>query len=257
MTTSSGASDETPQLEHQGAYDSPYLRLKNWLHSRWGIQFFRNGGPHGLDLKLDLKRLGQAEPRMIFDVGANVGQSAERFMRLFPQAKIHSFEPVGDTFRILQRRMAQQPNVAAHSLAFSDRIGDAEINLSRMSVLASLEDNFELNRGRFSGERERVRLQTLSRWCADQGINHIDLLKVDTEGHDLHVLRGAANMLERQAISAILVEIHFLSGDFENLRTIQRFLDTYGYRLVAIHDQEIYDSASPPLFFANCLFVAR
>jgi FkbM family methyltransferase len=236
---------------------SLYLKLKDWLYAQWGVQFFRNGGPRGLDLKIDLQRLGQDAPRVIFDVGANIGQSATRFARLFPQAKIHSFEPVRETFSILQQSMAQQHNVSVHNLAFSDRCGHADINLSRLSLLASLESDFDMNAGRYSGERESVVLETLSTWCSEHKCSHIDLLKVDTEGHDLRVLQGGADMLERQAISAILVEIHFLSDEFRNLQRVQEFLSKYKYRLAAIYDQELHEEIAPPLFFANCLFLAR
>ena len=56
-----------------------------------------------LELEIDLQRLCVAEPvRCIFDVGANMGQSAARFAREFPSAQIYSFEPVKQTFAALK-----------------------------------------------------------------------------------------------------------------------------------------------------------
>src|SRR2546423_14886944 len=66
----------------------------------------------GLELEQDLQRLIAANPvGCVFDVGANVGQSAQRFSRAFPSAQIYSFEPVKKTFDQLQARTAELPNV--------------------------------------------------------------------------------------------------------------------------------------------------
>ena len=56
-------------------------------------------------------------------------------------------------------------------------------------------------------DTERVRVRTLDSFCAAKGIEHIDFLKLDVEGHEVAVLRGAQTTLDRGAISMIQFEL--------------------------------------------------
>jgi hypothetical protein len=69
-------------------------------------------------------------------------------------------------------------------------------------------------------------------------LTHIDLLKIDTQGFDLEVLRGAAEMLCRRAIDTLLVEVNFISlykgqGSFGE---VERFLAEKGYGLLTLYE---------------------
>jgi hypothetical protein len=61
--------------------------------------------PIGADLRVDLERVG-LNPRVIFDVGANIGQTYRRFRRDFPDAQIHCFEPVNSAFQKLTEEVS-------------------------------------------------------------------------------------------------------------------------------------------------------
>src|SRR5687768_17293358 len=70
----------------------------------------------GIDLFADLDLYLPNTPiRTVFDVGANVGQSATRFAQEFPGAAIHSFEPVASTFEKLSRAVPSR--VRCHQIA--------------------------------------------------------------------------------------------------------------------------------------------
>lgn len=62
-----------------------------------------------------------------------------------------------------------------------------------------------------SSDRAKVRLDTVDAFCAEQGIEHIDLLKTDTEGYETSVLRGANSMFEQGRIDFDLAECDFPS----------------------------------------------
>ena len=84
----------------------------------------------GIDLFDDLQKLEDLGAfRMAFDVGANVGRISERFLRHFPEATIHAFEPVGSTFTRLQRALGHHPRLTLHNMAASDAAGPATIRL--------------------------------------------------------------------------------------------------------------------------------
>jgi hypothetical protein len=104
-----------------------------------------------------------------------------------------------------------------------------------------------------SGDTERVSIATAQDWCASRGLTQIDLLKVDAEGHDLCVLRGAASMFECQKINAVLVEIHLGPGSNTKLEDVQSWLQQYDYVLCGIYDQQ--GSSANKLFWGNFLFL--
>ena len=76
------------------------------LLNRYGIYYAkRRYMPRGIDWVWDLRRLcvGGGAP-MVFDIGANEGQTTVQVLRHFPNATVHAFEPVRNTFNILQQK---------------------------------------------------------------------------------------------------------------------------------------------------------
>src|SRR5260370_30701348 len=66
--------------------------------------------------------LGRDNP-VIFDVGASTGDESIEYRKIFPRARIHAFEPVPSSFRILQQRLKKDPDITAHNLAVSEAEG--------------------------------------------------------------------------------------------------------------------------------------
>jgi predicted O-methyltransferase YrrM len=75
----------------------------------------------GVDVEVDLQRLTASDPlRMIFDVGGNFGQTALRFSRAFPSARIFTFEPVTESFRKLKANLTGRQLRTAFQHGFGD-----------------------------------------------------------------------------------------------------------------------------------------
>jgi outer membrane lipoprotein-sorting protein len=97
--------------------------------------------PHGVDLASDLKRrLPNLRIDLIFDVGANVGQTAHDFRTSFPQAKILSFEPDADSFSELQASAKGHANVSIFNLGFSVRPGRVRFDYNSPSPVELIAD---------------------------------------------------------------------------------------------------------------------
>jgi hypothetical protein len=82
-------------------------------------------------------------------------------------------------------------------------------------------------------------VDTLDSYCGAAAIDRIDLLKVDTEGHDLDVLRGGEEMLSRRAVACLQCECSTSPDNrfhvqFEDVKS---FLEPHGYRLFGIYEQ--------------------
>ncbi len=73
----------------------------------------------------------------------------------------------------------------------------------------------------------------LDDFCNDHKISNIDLLKIDTEGHEKEVLEGALNLIKEKKIKYILLEFH-LSKMYKNynIKDLENFLDSSNFRLL-------------------------
>jgi FkbM family methyltransferase len=176
--------------------------LKSFLR-RHGVNIC--GTDHlGVDVEVDLQRLTAAEPLWtIFDVGGNFGQSALRFSRAFPQARIFTFEPVPDSFHKLQRNITGRGGIEAFNHGFGDVPGSFEIQIQ-----PNAGGNTLIGSKSPLGSVE-IRLETIDAFAAENGIESIDLLKIDVEGYELQVLRGAAGMLARGEVRHVYAECVF------------------------------------------------
>ncbi len=180
--------------------DAALVRRAPLLYSRY---------PRGRVFPLDLARLTASRPlKMIFDVGANEGQTAAEFAHWFPTATIHSFEPVAANFQKLQQRVAGLPRATAHHAGCGSTSGTQFIHYGGHHHLHSLVGAADPQAGDAAASvaGEQVTVTTIDEFCADQRIDSIDLLKTDTEGYDLEVLKGAQGLLSRGAVRFIFVE---------------------------------------------------
>lgn len=154
-----------------------------------------NGEARAFRRFADAARAG-GRPLTVFDVGANVGDwTYDCAAALGPGARVFAFEPVRPTFEAFAARLRDRPPgpaVVPVQAALSDRDGEASIfvNPAAGGELNSLHarhtdgDGIRFDRG------DVVRLARGDTYCAAQGIDRIDFLKIDTEGHEVSVLNG-------------------------------------------------------------------
>jgi FkbM family methyltransferase len=204
---------------------------------------------HGLRDCADIAASG-CSIATIFDIGANVGQTASHFREWFPKATLHCFEPVTSTFEILSRNVAKDSRIICHNIALSDAPGEATIYITDNSTTCSLETPEHYKRA------EIVKLSTIDKVAAKASVDRIDLLKIDAEGHDLMVLKGAAGLLSTGRIPFVLAEVGFTPGDnrhvlFDDVRGL---LAPYGHRLYGFYGQTLEWSGESRLRYANALF---
>ncbi|HEV7427634.1 MAG TPA: FkbM family methyltransferase [Thermoanaerobaculia bacterium] len=142
--------------------------------------------------------------RTFVDAGANTGQWAGIFLEYAPvNVRGFLYEPGREAMEIL-RRNVRRSGIETIDAALSDRPTEGatffeERSAGSMSSLtrAAAPEN---------SAQTLVRVTTLDIEMQRLGIEAIDFLKIDTEGHDLYVLRGAESLLRRQAIAALQFE---------------------------------------------------
>ena len=144
-----------------------------------------------------------ADAGVIFDVGANEGQTAINYRRLFPSAQIWSFEPFPASYEALCRSLSDQ-RFHPIPLALSDQVASATLNIGAASTMNSL-----LYRGTETGKTIEIQTETVDHFCSEHGGSRIDILKVDVEGAEVRVFKGAQEMFSRKAVRSVFVEVFF------------------------------------------------
>ena len=198
----------------------------------------------GIDPLLDLKSiLGGIQHPVIFDVGANDGEMATEFLQHFPHAKLVAFEPFHDCYELLRKIFGARPNIRIEKAALGSTSGTASLNVfsgHRMNSLLDMDQDPEnIMRDKFvKTGTEQVSVDTLDEFCSRNKIDHIDALKIDTQGYDLNVLKGASRLLGEHRVKAVLLEVNFIPM-YEGQPTfvdIHAFLSSLGYQLVDFYN---------------------
>ena len=200
----------------------------------------------GLNCFTELDKTG-IRIKTVFDVGANIGQSSSQYLQMFPEAKVHAFEPVSSNFAKLDSIL--NPRLIRNHCAVGAESGEMKVYLSENSGKHS---SVVINN---ATRYERVEKITIDHYCETVGVSQIGLLKVDTEGGDLDVLRGAELLLSNQAIDFILVETAFYAKQRHvHICDFLRHLAPRDYHVFGVYDQSLEWNGSARVQYANLLF---
>jgi FkbM family methyltransferase len=196
-------------------------------------------------------RIGM-EPNVIFDVGAHIGSTAGAFCDFFPSATIFAFEPSSKNFLDMTRNLVGHPDIRRYQIGFGASDGT--------EVLIFDPDHPSMARiGASTGEPENITIRTIDGFCAAHGVDMVDILKLDTEGYELQVLRGANSMLLENRITIIKVECG-VNPDIKYHLSLEEICDhlyPLGYRLFGFYDQweDVFDP-TPALRRVDAAFVS-
>jgi amino acid adenylation domain-containing protein/FkbM family methyltransferase len=200
----------------------------------------------------------------IFDVGANIGMFALFAGLMYRDVEIYAFEPIPPIFELLRLNtelygaaaklfdhgIASQPGTATfsyypHASILSGRFADAAeeretVKKFLLTTDASAEDQVDLQADdidelleeRLTAERFKCSLKTLSQVIRENGVERIDLLKVDVEKSELDVLSGV-EAADWPRIRQVVVEVHDIDG---GLRKVKDLLETHGFALTIEQD---------------------
>ena len=151
---------------------------------------------------------------IVFDVGANKGEYSKLISTL-PNVEIHAFEPHPATFKVLQENLAMIKNIKFYNLAISDVVGRLKLfdykNMNG-STHASLSSEIFSTIHDSSFTSHEIDVVTLDSIIESDELDSIDFLKIDVEGYELSVLKGAIKALNNKAIPLIQFEFTQLNS---------------------------------------------
>jgi FkbM family methyltransferase len=176
---------------------------------------------------------------MVLDVGANTGQYGTLLRSLGFRGRIVSFEPLSDAFAALQRTAAADPFWTCLNMGLSDVDETAVINVSANSYSSSFlpvsARSVRIEPGIAYVARQEARLRRLDDIIEQIARpDEVIYLKIDTQGYELNVLKGALKTIKRAPL--IQLEAAFSQG-YEGQPVIEGvigYLRELGYRIVAI-----------------------
>ena len=170
-----------------------------------------------------LEAMGVVNPRVIFDVGANVGDWSMLANSLYPAAQIHSFEAVSETYRECVRQTGAIPNIILENTGLSDHCGVVTFNYCKDQSGLSTGVDLDFNYGSVAMKSEKIEAKVVTgdSIVESRGIDKIDFLKIDVEGMEGKVLQGFRQSLQQKKIAVIQfeyglvnVKAQFLLADF-------------------------------------------
>lgn len=195
----------------------------------------------GLSAWADMKRVVSPSP-IVFDVGANEGQTVKTIKVNWPGAVVHAFEPGPDAFAALKRHAGPLEGVTLNNAAVGGAPGTLPLIENSQSEMSSF---LPLGRSGWGREIRRTPVQVvaLDDYCARQGIDRIDVLKIDTQGYELEVFRGAERLMTEGCVRLVYFEVTFndLYQGLPSLDALWRFLADRHYRLVSFYHMRYQD----------------
>lgn len=226
------------------------LRRRRW----------RAGLRHGVAATTEhASALAGLQPACIVDIGANKGQFALFARAAFPQARIHSFEPLAEACAAFRRVFADDPQVRLWPVAIAPEAGRRTIHLSHRRDSSSLLPIGPGQEAAFPGTgaagEATIATARLSDCLAPAEIAPPALLKLDVQGFELEALRGCGDLLSRFAYvycECSFVELYEGQALFAD---VAAFLGAHGFVERERHNVVARPRLGP--IQADVLFAAR
>ena len=160
----------------------------------WRMETYGAYEPEVIDALVT--ELGRSRNRILVDVGANIGLVSLAALAAVPDSRAFAFEPGPHQYALLAetiRRNGLEDRLSLSTLALSDTVGIAQFAVHSSRHAAG--DGF-LDTGR-AGPAQfiTVATETFDGWWEGHGRPPVDIVKIDTEGAELHVLRGASEVI--------------------------------------------------------------
>lgn len=185
------------------------------IFNYFGYDIVKNDRKKGYKFKPEdedkYKWLQSSNIRTVLDIGAHKGESAAEYHQIFPEAYVYSFEPLKDCFEVIQRRFINDKKQKTFNFALGDETGQIQIHRSSFTPGSSiLKFGESLKKAfPFASEytRETINVTTLDEVAKDLQLDGNVLMKIDVQGFEDKVLRGAKNSLNK--IKFLIIELSF------------------------------------------------
>jgi FkbM family methyltransferase len=204
-----------------------------------------------------LRYLVRAPDPVIFDIGANRGQSIDDFKAVFPDARVHAFEPSPEMFSVLEGRHRGTAGVVLNQCGVGSAPGELALHVNAAgpgvdfadqtaSFLALDGEGPYAARGISEVATVAVPVTTIDTYRAGNAIAHVDVCKIDTQGFTRECLEGAQQTLAAGVVDVLQLELLF-SAYYERTDSfleIESLLAPHGYRFYTVVNTDTHEIGS-------------
>lgn len=200
--------------------------------------------------------LGQSEPEtvkfferylrqgmVVLDIGAHLGEYTLRAGRIVGnQGHVYAFEPNSTLVEIVRQNIKHNglENVTTVAVAIADQDGEMDFEIVSESSVSSLSSTVASSKHRVA-ETIRVKSLTLDAWWASIGYPEIDMIKIDVEGAEYLVFKGADKLLNQTPDSAPVILFEFNRSNYARFgvtcKEVLSLLGEYGYCFLQLSPQ--------------------
>lgn len=204
--------------------------------------------------------LKDLEIRTVIDVGAHGGEFASAISAILPKARIYSFEPQEDCHQRLCARLFAHRSFRGFCVALGDTKDEMRFYRSRFTKSSSLLPMSDLHKRAFpwsaDNESVNVSVDRLDNYISELDISPPVLLKIDVQGYELAVLRGATKVLK--LTKCIIVETSFktLYHGQASFSQVYDMVSSEGFDYAGAMGQ-LTTPQDGAIVQADCLFVRR
>lgn len=230
------------------------LREDKQIIQRNGI-FYEVDLSEGIDLSLFLfgyfqdyvtrnKYFSIPADAVILDVGANVGSMTFRFARMASKGHVYAFEPTDYAHAKLLKNISLNPQFASRITPVQSFLADQNSRMHEMKAYASWKvdgstpDMHPLHGGTIK-PADSVPAVTLDHFCLENAIQRVDLIKIDTDGHEYKVLMGACKTIKKH-LPSVIFEIggYVLNEQQIEFEQVYDYFENFGYSLLNARNGE-------------------
>ena len=185
---------------------APYLTKDGGIYVH-GYYLFHPNLSEGMELISEIIFCDQYHARqflnqdsIVIDAGANVGVFSVFAASIATHGHIYAFEPTVNTFSLLEKNAQNFPsNITCVNLGLGEAVSEKNIlNIGIGSIANVIEDSpYYKNYKADGGKLEKIVITTIDRFVAENNLPRVDFIKIDTEGYEANILRGATETIKK------------------------------------------------------------
>lgn len=201
----------------------------------------------------DFEKLIKLNPSIIIEIGANNGETTEKFLELFPNSTVFAFEPDQRAVQEFKHRFMRNKRVELYEALVTEEMDKPQIDFypsNKNTFFKSIEANWHYSGSylrphihlmrhptiNFS-ENVKVDRVTLDSWYSTKSIDLINLIWMDTQGAEFNILTGASEVLSKTLYIFMEYSIFELYYGQKTLKSILKLLP--GWRVMRLYPHDV------------------
>lgn len=181
------------------------------------------------------------EDSVVIDAGANLGLFSLLACQKVTKGQVYAFEPVKRTFNLLEKNGKNIKNFYPIRKGLGDRSGHKKIGISNESSACNsiIDSGFYQKFSKTFFKKELIEIITVDEFVEKNGLSKVDFIKIDTEGYERQVIRGAVKTIKKYK-PVIAVSAYHLADDKKEIPKMIKQIDhNYKHKLSARGEEDL------------------